>query len=422
MRVSQDGAFLLHDDGSTFFYLADTAWELLHRLTREETDFYLATRARQRFTVIQAVILAEQDGLRTPNAYGQVPLHDLDPARPNDGYFKHVDYVVARAAELGLTMGLLPTWGDKVSGGGAGPVVFNHDNARTYGEFLGRRYRDWPIIWILGGDRRIGSAKNLLTWRAMAHGIRAAGGRPLMTFHPDNGSSSAQVHGEDWLDFHMLQSSHVGHDKPNWAWIELDRARVPARPVLDGEPNYEDHPVVDAQWKPTGEWFDDYDVRKQAYRPLLAGACGHTYGCHGVWQMWDGVRPPSNLPRTPWREALELPGARQMQHVRALFEARDWRKLVADQSLAVGDKGKGPDHIRAARAADGSYAYVYLPKGGQVTMDVNRLAGSTQAGTPTARWYDPRTGQYSQAQPLPSGQPALQAPDDRDWVLVVERR
>ena len=31
--------------------------------------------------------------------------------------------------------------------------IFNKDNARTYGEFLGKRYRDKGIIWIIGGDR-----------------------------------------------------------------------------------------------------------------------------------------------------------------------------------------------------------------------------------------------------------------------------
>jgi hypothetical protein len=34
----------------------DTAWELFHRLTREEAGKYLRDRARQKFTVIQAAL------------------------------------------------------------------------------------------------------------------------------------------------------------------------------------------------------------------------------------------------------------------------------------------------------------------------------------------------------------------------------
>src|ERR687894_371368 len=62
LKVSENGRFLVHEDGSPFFYLGDTAWELFHRLDREEADRYLADRAGKRFTVIQAVALAELEG------------------------------------------------------------------------------------------------------------------------------------------------------------------------------------------------------------------------------------------------------------------------------------------------------------------------------------------------------------------------
>ncbi len=73
-RLKTLGRYLSWDDGSPFFYLADTAWELLHALSREEMDFYFECRARQGFTAVQCVALAENDGLRTPNFYGRVPL------------------------------------------------------------------------------------------------------------------------------------------------------------------------------------------------------------------------------------------------------------------------------------------------------------------------------------------------------------
>src|SRR5262245_10066649 len=113
LRVATNGHYLVQADGTPFFYLADTAWELFHRLDREEASLYLSNRAAKGFTVIQAVILAELDGLKTPNAYGHVPLDDLDPAQPDEDYFEHVDFIVDRAGQLGLTMALLPAWGDK---------------------------------------------------------------------------------------------------------------------------------------------------------------------------------------------------------------------------------------------------------------------------------------------------------------------
>jgi hypothetical protein len=125
IRVSDNHRFLVRDDGTPFFYLGDTAWALFQRLDREEANRYLEDRAAKGFTVIQVTALSEFDGLRVPNPYGELPLHDGDPTRPNDAYFRHVDDVIARAAALGLVIGLLPTWGDKV-----GPTVL--PSSRTH--------------------------------------------------------------------------------------------------------------------------------------------------------------------------------------------------------------------------------------------------------------------------------------------------
>ena len=173
LKVSENKRFLVTEDNKPFFWLGDTAWELFHRLTREEAERYLKNRAEKRFTVVQAVALAEFDGLTAPNAYGHLPLRNNDPAQPVEEYFAHVDWVIARANALGLYVGLLPSWGDKWNRKwGAGPEVFTPANARTYGEWLGRRYRNADIIWILGGDRPIETEAHRAIIRAMAAGRR----------------------------------------------------------------------------------------------------------------------------------------------------------------------------------------------------------------------------------------------------------
>src|SRR5688500_10665924 len=144
LKVSDNHRYLVRENGKPFFYLGDTAWELFHRLNREEADRYLKDRADKGFTVIQAVVLAELDGLRDPNPYGHVPLLNEDPTKPNEEYFKHVDYIVNKAEQLGLYIGMLPTWGDKVfkNTWGTGPEIFNLQNARVFGEYVGRRYKN----------------------------------------------------------------------------------------------------------------------------------------------------------------------------------------------------------------------------------------------------------------------------------------
>jgi hypothetical protein len=237
LQVSENKRFLVYEDGRPFFFLGDTAWELFHRLNREEAELYLRHRAENGFNVIQAVILAEMDGLKVPNPYGHTPLHDNDPARPNEEYFQHVDWIIDKAESLGLFIGLLPTWGDKWNHNTrfdyAGPEIFSPENARMYGEWLARRYGDKPIIWILGGDRPVQSDEHRAIISAMAEGVkRGDGGRNLITFHPHGGQTSSQdFHSAEWLDFNMLQSGHGGPDLPNYDMIAHDYTLSPPKPA-----------------------------------------------------------------------------------------------------------------------------------------------------------------------------------------------
>ncbi|MFN2152279.1 MAG: DUF4038 domain-containing protein, partial [Anaerolineales bacterium] len=97
LRISHNKRFITTSSGKPFFWLADTAWELFHRLNRAEAEKYLETRCQQGFNVIQAVILAELDGLHVPNANGHLPLLGDDPSRPNEFYFRYVDEIVQLA-------------------------------------------------------------------------------------------------------------------------------------------------------------------------------------------------------------------------------------------------------------------------------------------------------------------------------------
>src|SRR6185437_5136227 len=109
----------------------------------------------------------------------------------------------------------------------------------------GRRYRDRSVIWILGGDRPIENDAQKEIIRAMALGLRRGdGGAHLITFHPSGGSGSAQwLQNEDWLDFNMRQNGHGAEYTGHYDATRADYDRTPPKPVLDGEPLYEGHPL-----------------------------------------------------------------------------------------------------------------------------------------------------------------------------------
>ena len=405
-------------DGSPFFYLADTAWELFHKLGRADAETFLQNRADKGFTVVQAVVLAELDGLKTPNAQGHTPLHNLDPTKPDDGYFEDVDWIVGRARALGLTIGMLPTWGDKWNlGWGVGPLVFTPENALVYGRFLGQRYRDAPVVWIVGGDRAIENETQRAIVENMALGLREGdAGAHLITFHPRGGETSSRYfHNAPWLDFNMWQTGHA-RDRDNYHSISQDYALAPPKPCTDGEPGYEDHPSA---FDPKNGYLDETDVRRSIYWALFAGAHGHTYGCHPIWQFVDDVEKGKSWPRRDWREALDLPGSAQMQHAKNLMLSRPFFERVPDQSLIL-EGEKSPDFTSATRDENGTYAFVYCAAGASVKVDGRRL----EAAKLRAWWFDPRDGKSQNLGEFAVDEARVWTPPSsgrgHDWVLVLD--
>ncbi len=427
LHVSDNQRFLVTADGHPFFWQGDTAWELFHRLDRKDAESYLRTRASQRFNVVQAVVLAELDGLSEPNANGDRPLSDNDPLRPVEKYFDHVEAVVRMANDLGIYVGLLPTWGDKWNKKwGVGPEIFNTNNAAAYGEWLGRRFRDAGIVWIVGGDRPVESDHHKAIIRSMALGLRRGdGGAHLITFHPTGGAgSSKDFHGEAWLDFNMRQNGHSAEHTGRYSLTRDDHGRTPTKPVIDGEPLYEGHPLAFDAAKQGHSVAAD--VRPPLYWDLFEGAFGHTYGHHSVWQMWTPSKKPVNAPLMPWAEALQEPGARQMQHGRALIESRPFLSRVPAPEIIVPERvetsvpGAGRGRFVATRDTEGTYGMVYVPVGRPFTVRLDFLRGDRAK----AWWFDPRTGKARGAGTFPAqGERTFASPtpgERMDWVLVLD--
>ena len=329
-------------------------------------------------------------------------------------------------------MGILPTWGDKVGHThGIGPEVFTPTNAWAYGKFLGERYREADVVWIIGGDRSVEDAEQFAIWRALATGLRAGDhGNHLLTFHPRGGddlvstSSLPFPNTDPLLDFNMRQNGHFDTTK-TWARISADYEKTPIKPVLDGEPLYEDHPIC---FRAVDHGYSNaHDIRRFLYWDLVAGAFGHTYGHHSVWQMHDSTRGEGvNLPINFWFEALDSPGANQIRHGRALLESRPFLTRIPDNSLIAVTNvrnaipGGGAKYINATRDQDGSYGMVYLASSRVFLFNPAGLSGDIFHFW----WFDPRTGTnidlgtFSRTPRFEITPPLVG--ENVDWILVCD--
>lgn len=452
IQVNGNHHFLQTKDGNPFFWQGDTDWELFHRLNRKETIEFLDIRSKQGFNVIQAVVLAEMEGLRTPNRYGDFPFINFNPVlpaitpgnNPDDSiqydYWDHIDFVIEEAARRGMYIGLLPAWGDKLAHlWGDGPIIFDTSNTRIYATMLAERYaHQWNIIWILGGDRPavyttiINGTDTYFDdrpiWRAMAKGIQNVMGNDVfITYHPSGGSetvTSKYLHQEDWLSMNAMQSGHGSREADIWNWVAKDYALQPAKPTLDMEPCYEDHPVNpwDGKWTRQRGYFEAYDVRVRTYRGLFAGSCGVTYGHHQVWQFLNlDLYASVNIGDTiiGWQKALISEAAGQMQYLKKLMLSRPYFTRIPDQSLILSNIGSNyVDFVSATRNQNGSYAMIHLPQNQPVTIDLSKISGPVKNIT----WYNPRTGRSIKNKKLRSSTAAVLTPPSggKDWVLIID--
>lgn len=428
LTISDNGRYL-QAGGAPWFWMGDTAWLLLGRLDRDETEFYLATRKRQGFNVVQVMVL------HTPqmtNRYDAPALVDGDPGQPRTtpgadpeapgeyDYWDHLDWVAERAEAHGIYLALVPAWGDL-----ANSRSLNDANAEAYGRFIAERYGTRSnIVWLNGGDTR--SETRSSVWDRLGMTIKAIAPEQLMTFHPiGRTASSWQWHQAPWLDFNMFQSGHrsyaqegpnaIGED--NWRYVAQDLARTPAKPTIDGEPSYENIPH--GLHEPGQPRWQAADARRYGWWAVMAGAFGHSYGENNVMQMYvTGSKDANFEADTHWDVALEAPGANQMRHLRTLIESRPMLERVPDASL-IRDNGERYDRVLASRGSDYAFAYSYT--GRAFTMRLGAITGPTVR----AQWYSPRDGSVVAIGSFENrGERRFDPPGDpapgNDWVLILD--
>jgi hypothetical protein len=381
IRVGKDGRHFVDRTGTPFFWLGDTAWPLFAQYSKADAEAYLTNRASKGFTVIQAVLawgLGSGMEHKTPmaNALGQKPWLDDDPARPNPAYFEHVDRLVEFANHEGLVLAMLPTWGFYVK---ESPVV-TLKNARAYGRWLGARYKAAPnVVWVNGGDRTPTGFEDV--FRELALGLREGdGGAHLVTYHPCGWRSSAQFfHGEDWLDFDMIETW------TEWSKIHpavvADTLRTPRKPVVLGEGAYENGPEY-----PQGP-ITPYVVRREAWWTVTAGGF-HTYGQNQMWRMEPG-----------WTGTFDTPGAAQVCQMKRILTALPWWDLLPDQGVFATGVGSERALNTAMRAADGSRVLVYLSSPTTVFLHLDKV----EAKSAKATWISPITGEKKDAGTFATG-------------------
>ena len=402
LMISSNNRYLQFENGSPFFWLGDTGWLVPQHLDRSEVEYYFNKCRRAGYNMVQIQVM---DAVPSYNIYGQQSLSygwDFTKADPEGeySYWDHLDYIVRKAEQNGIYIGMVAIWGSQVQSGN-----INAEQAKAYGKFLAERYKNNPnIIWIMGGD--IQGNIHPEVWNALATSIKSIDNKHLMTFHPRGRYTSAKWWSKaSWMDFHTFQSGHrkygqrMGNkeypipdstEEDNWMYVDSTWAYKPIKPVLDDEPSYEDipkglHDANEARWQ-------DYDVRRYAYWSVFAGSCGHTYGHNVIMQMLKPGYPTgygSDGTVKAWYQGLEDPGYNQMQYLSDLMLSFPYFERIPDQSIIVGKNGMKYDRLIATRGKD--YLMVFNYNSNVMKIDLRKISGKKKL----LWWFNPSDGAIS---------------------------
>lgn len=420
--------------GERVWFLADTAWgyftdspEDNHH--RAQAEHYARTRAAQGFNAIHCMMLSEQG---VGNDQGP-PFKSMEREEINPAYWQEVDRRLAFANAQGLTVGLAVAWGDK----GRKELFpwrrFPDVEARKrYAAYAAARYSAYDVYFLVSGEwhgeirTRDGAVPEGVYREFVEIGDALDAAEPhgrMIGIHPmTNHGSVREFRRTKWMSFGDYQQNY--RQLHGRALV----SRFLGGPVVNSEYGYH---LRDQNGDGIPDKDNSYtaeDMRFSSWDIAMAGAYfvtgfGTTY--------FAGHRDPGPFDvDTAKNDDWEL----QCGLIRKFFETFDYTKVTPADDLLTSTADRGKDRqwkeqgstrtgIRPPAAtywalADAGSTYVVYVRG--MTEPVNLNLGA-RPGQFKLRWFNPRSGGFSDAQTV--GIPdslALKAPDAQDWVALLE--
>ena len=421
IRASDNNRYFSHADGTPFFWLGDTHWQMPDTERPDacnhpehagapcphggEFQHLAADRKAHGFTVYQTYPAA------TAAHWWTTPYSQINPQRFDKVFDAQMDHLAEQGFVVAMGCG---HFNDST-------VIPPTDLAR-FARYLVARYGAHPVVWItcqeMNWPAEVGGkeANRIDVWHGVAREIARTDGYG----HPHSGHQNVvdvatdPLGQEPWHDWFALQGGHRNSGLTPQARYQGYYNFQPTRPMIETEAMYE---LVDC-----GGVNSTDDARRSAWKAMLCGSAGYTYGAAGIWALkWDADDPQwkeYNHAVSAWHVGMALPGAAQMTLLKNFFTALEWQDLTP----RFGDRAwaQWTDPEQCVMATIGNRLYLVYCYG---ETSVGVIKGLDPATAYTAHWFDPRTGQTSiiaKSFHSPTGCWTVPEKPHDDWVLRVE--
>jgi len=420
VRVKKSKRYLLYEDGTPFFWLADTWWFAMTSRAKWPEPFQsiVNQRKKQGFTVSQIVVgYPPEVSLDSENAANSGGFPFLQNGQINPAYFEEVDKKIGYLLQAGIVPMIVGSWGHHID-------VLGTIKIKALWQEIIKRYQHYPVIFCLTGEADIFPDENygkkttpnaiiaiirtiippvismffkqhfpqqiipvtinsleerVKKWDEVARFIKKTLTKPVpLTVHVTPTTSAGELfHFPDWLDIDSFQS---GHDYQSRSYI-FEKLQSAALPRINLEPWYE-------QIK--GE-FGAEDQRYMFWVGLLSGASGISYGAHGVWNM-SSTKDEflDHWGKSDWRTALYFPGAENITVAKEWIQQFQWNKLKPSIKIVSPQISKKKPLNPVAARCKNDY-FIYVPSG-KTTPSIHVHLLQTNKNM-TALWINLKTFQ-----------------------------
>jgi hypothetical protein len=401
-RISTSGE-LVDATGARVLVNGEAVWSLAIALKPDDARMYLDDRQRRGINAIIVAVVELYHSGGPRNAQGDLPFAGAAFLEPQESYFRHIDWLLEAAAERGIVVFLAPAYLGWLCGeqGWCEQIrKLDTQQARAYGRYLGRRYRDRNnVIWMHGGDADARKFGVLPQITSIAEGIREEAPQHLHTAHCHRYTLGSECYAWPWM-----QIDSVYADCNTIAGVTSRAHANSRRPYLMIEGRYE-YQGADARC-----------LRAQFFTSVLGGGVGQMFGTHYVRAF---------LPE--WRAHLESPGARDLTWVSQLLHSLGARTFETTTAAPPGQRsvllgGYAPEMSREAgviaASQDGRRVLAYVPTPRPV-MFRNSAGNESWCAT----WIDLATHKQSAArlESLAGGWERAQPSGALDNLLIAER-
>jgi len=329
--------FLYYNDGTPFFWLGDTHWNLfcLERLNESNKEGFdsqfrgmVDKRVKQKFTVYQTNLLGDID--LTDDGSGFF-IAGSDYSEINLDFFANdVDPKAAYLAEKGLVNAMGFMWQDKIN--------ILKEKVLRFAYYIVARYGAYPVIWTLGGEvpGYDGKKENVAAWGNVGLSIQQWDGyHHLITNHNSNNRPLATHYiDESWHSFSMGQLGHGDNDM-NVQYYRDFFSEYPEVPYVESEAMYTGLQTLEYNGR---RIIDAQMTLNAACRAIQSGCCGYGLGVQGVWNAaWSskGLSFDRYIfwGMQDWKTGIDLPIGDYMTNLRNFYEKLPWIELEPKKNI-----------------------------------------------------------------------------------------